>query len=79
MEEMEMSVYTWAWIMWGVMFLAIEGVTAFNKPKGDTLSEHIWKWARVRGKGAGWNIRRIGLLVFLGWLLLHLGFGLGPT
>lgn len=38
-----MSVWTWAWIAWGIAFLAIEIPAARNRRRGDTLSEHIWR------------------------------------
>lgn len=70
--------YTVAWIVWGVMFLAIEGGAIFNKKKGDTLSEHVWKWIGKRGhpKPKGYKVRRGALGVFLLWLIGHFFGGL---
>ena len=34
-----MSVWTWAWIGWGVYFAVVEGMALFNSKPGDTLSE----------------------------------------
>jgi hypothetical protein len=44
---------------------------ALNKQPGDTLSEHVWDWASIKGKGGGWRLRRVGLLMFLAWLVAH--------
>jgi hypothetical protein len=63
--------FTIAWLIWILQFVAIEGVALCNKQPGDTLSEHVWDWASIRGKGAGWRARRFALLAFLCWLLLH--------
>ncbi len=66
-----MSGYTIAWIGWIIMFLAIEGIALVDKDHGNTLSEHVWKWFAVKDKPTGWQIRRIGLLFFLAWLVVH--------
>ncbi|HEY9416163.1 MAG TPA: hypothetical protein VIQ30_15485 [Pseudonocardia sp.] len=42
-----MSVFTWAWIAWGVAFAVIEGVALVNSRSGETLSEHVWAWIGV--------------------------------
>lgn len=42
-----MSVWTWLWVAWGLMFAVIEGVALFNSTRGDTLSEHAWAWLGV--------------------------------
>lgn len=70
--------YTTAWIMWGVMFLVIEGGAIVDKRPHDTLSEHIWRWIGIRGykKPNGWKARRAGLGIFLLWLVGHLLGGL---
>jgi hypothetical protein len=68
--------FTSLWIVWLVLFGAIEGVALANKTPGDTLSEHIWKWFSVRGKARGWMFRRAALFLFLVWLLLHM-MGIG--
>lgn len=71
-----MSGYTVAWIIWIIMFGAIEGMALIDKDRGDTLSEHIWTWFSVRDKGSGWRIRRGALIAGLSWLVVHLLFGL---
>lgn len=65
-----MNGYTVAWIMWLAMFGVIEGAALFNKDKGDTLSEHVWAWFKIR-ESRQWNIRRFALAGFLVWLLVH--------
>lgn len=66
-----MTAFTWAWIWWGAMFLVIEGLALLNKDKGDTLSEHVWSWFSIKNKGPGWKWRRLALVAFLAWLVLH--------
>ncbi|MFB4318472.1 hypothetical protein [Actinomadura sp. 21ATH] len=70
-----MSPYLAAWIFWVMMFFAIELPALFNRRQGDTLSEVIWNVFAVRGKPAGWQLRRLGLLVGLVWLVAHLVTG----
>lgn len=70
-------VWTLLWVVWIGAFLAIEGAAFISRRAGATLSEHVWSWFRVN---RGWGkpsvaIPRALLLVFLAWLLLHLGFG----
>lgn len=67
-----MSGYTFAWLLWGAMFVAIEYPAITNKQPGDTLSEHIWRWGAVKGKPRGWQWRRLVLLTSLSWLTAHL-------
>jgi hypothetical protein len=69
-----MSVFTWAWIFWLAMFAAVEGVAIFNKKPGDTLSEHIWAWFKIR-ESRQWNVRRWVLAIFLVWLTVHMVAG----
>ena len=66
-----MDPFTQAWIVWGGMFLAIEGAAVFNKRKSDTLSEHVWAWFSIKSKGRGWLYRRAALGGFLAWLTIH--------
>ncbi|MEW2354509.1 hypothetical protein [Spirillospora sp. NPDC029432] len=70
-----MSPYLAAWIFWVMMFFAIELPALFNRQRGDTLSEVIWNVFAVRGKPAGWQLRRLALLVGLVWLVAHLVTG----
>ncbi|MEX1655529.1 hypothetical protein ABZ960_20470 [Streptomyces pseudovenezuelae] len=70
-----MTVWSWLWVGWLGAFVAIEGKALFNKTKGDTLSEHVWKWfatARVDHDPTGWvRLRRFTLLAFMAWLSVH--------
>jgi hypothetical protein len=63
--------FTTLWVIWLALFVVIEGAAIFNKDKGDTLSEHVWAWFSIKGKGKGWRSRRFVLLAFLAWLTLH--------
>ena len=63
--------WTVGWLLWLAMFLAIEGAAIFNKEKGDTLSEHVWKWFAIRNKPSGYRLRRFVFLAFWAWLSIH--------
>jgi hypothetical protein len=54
------------------MFLVVEGAAITNRDRGDTLSEHVWKWFSVKEKALGWKQRRAVLAAFLAWLTAHL-------
>jgi hypothetical protein len=66
-----MNGWTVAWILWLAMFAVIELPAILNRDKGDTLSEHVWAWFAVKGKPRGWQWRRLTLIVFLAWLVVH--------
>jgi hypothetical protein len=70
-----MSGWTVAWIMWFVFFAAVEGAALVNKDRGDTLSEHVWSWFKIREKPRQWTVRRAVLAGFLVWLLVHMVAG----
>lgn len=64
--------FSWAWVGWILAFLVIEGLALFNKDKGDTLSENVWRWFGVKGKPSGKNsLRTMGLMGFMIWLAIH--------
>ena len=63
--------WTASWIMWLIMFGAIELPALLNKSKGDTLSEHVFRWFSLQGKVRAWRFRRFVLLSFLCWLVAH--------
>lgn len=71
-----MTVYTWAWIFWLAFFVVVEGVALVDKDRGDSFSEHVWKWFRITDKPRQWTWRRIVLAGFLVWLLVHLTAGI---
>lgn len=64
--------YTWGWMIWIGLFLVLESVAIVDKDPGDTFSEHVWKWFAIKGKGKGVKIRRLILVLFLTWLVIHL-------
>lgn len=66
-----MDGWTVAWLLWLGLFGAIEGAALVRKAKGDTLSEHVWKWFSIRGRSTGWQGRRAILVMFLAWLVGH--------
>ena len=59
------------WLMFGGLFLAIEGAALFQKEGTATLSYHVWKWAGIKDKPRGYKQRRLALLAFLTWLVTH--------
>lgn len=63
--------FTAMWVIWLLVFVAIEFYAIGREKKGDTLSEHVWRWFSVRGQGKFWLLRRMALGAFLGWLLFH--------
>jgi len=64
--------YTIIWGLWLLILLLVEAAALRNKKKGDTLSEHIWKWFSIKERGAMWRWRRGALLAILAWILVHL-------
>jgi hypothetical protein len=71
--------YLVGYLAGGLVILAVELVALLNRQRGDTLSEHVWRWV---GVGRRWTVvftlRRLVVVVFLGWLLLHLTTGWNP-
>jgi hypothetical protein len=64
--------FTIAWLIWLGGFVFIEGLALLNKEKGDTLSEHVWKWFKVKEpKSARRNLRVATLAGFMTWLGVH--------
>lgn len=70
-----MTTFTWLWIIWLAWFVVVEGAAIINKDRGDTLSEHVWRWFRIHDKPRQWTWRRIVLAGFLAWLLIHMVAG----
>jgi hypothetical protein len=75
-----LDIFTIAWLGWGAYFAIWEGLAIFNDKKGDTLSEHVWRWfavkdSRIDPEKANTftkkSIRRTALAAFLGWLVTH--------
>ncbi len=70
-----MSWYTMAWILWVAAFFVIEIPAIMNPKEGDTLTEHVRKWFSTRTKPSQWRLRRLVLLFFLVWLVVHFFLG----
>lgn len=73
------SAWSVAWIFWIVFFLVVETAAIISKrDPGGTFSENWWAFFRVHDRVPWWA--RTGMLavqlLFLGWLILHLPFGL---
>ena len=66
-----MTVWTVAWLLWLLAFCLIEGLALRNNVYGDTLSEHVWSWFSIKGRGSHWRARRFVLLALLAWLVAH--------
>lgn len=69
-----MSLFTIGWIVWALGFAVLEGVALVNKRKGDTLSEHVWKYFDVDTKR--WTFLRFVLTAGMVWLTGHFVFRL---
>jgi hypothetical protein len=66
---------TKSWLAWLAAFVVLEGKALADKRRGDTLSEHVWRWFGVKAQDpmpSGWvRFRRFSLLAGLVWLTLH--------
>jgi hypothetical protein len=67
-----MDRWTLGWVLWIAAFGALEGPALLNQTKGDTLSEHVWTWFAVTDTSHATRWRRLALLTFLAWLVVHL-------
>ena len=68
-----MTTPTWAWLLWGLAFLVLEGIGLFDNRAGGTLSELVWRTFRVRDRrptALTWGLRGV-LLAFMVWLTGH--------
>jgi hypothetical protein len=68
---------TLIWLIWLGIFVPLEIYGLWTNRRGDTLSENVWMWFHVMDKRPTvltWILRAV-LLVFLGWLTMHLVFG----
>lgn len=73
-------IWTILWLLWGVFFGVVEGAALVAQRRGNwggTLSEHVWKWAAV--KGYRWphliHLRRVAMLLFMAELTVHFASG----
>jgi hypothetical protein len=72
-----MTTPSWAWALWILLFVVLEGIGLWDGRKGGTFSELIWAVFRVhdrRPTALTWALRAV-LLGGLVWLVGHLGFG----
>ncbi|ROO85564.1 hypothetical protein EDD29_3110 [Actinocorallia herbida] len=70
--------FTLSWVIWILAFVLLEGAALARRAPGDTLSEHVWRWFRVkdpRPTALTWVLRAV-LLTGCVWLTGHLAFGL---
>lgn len=72
------------WMIWLAVtvtwFLAMELPALASRQAGDTFSEHVWRWLKVRSRVAGWKaslfiLARGGIILLLLWLTGHLAMG----
>jgi hypothetical protein len=67
--------FTAAWVIWLVAFVAIEAWALVRKKRGDTLSEHTWDWFCLKGSKGGKStwcvVRRVTFVAFWAWLTIH--------
>lgn len=66
-----MSVFAVGWLLWIAAFIGLEGAALKRKAPGDTLSEYVWAFFSVTGKGRAWQARRFALLAGVTWLAAH--------
>lgn len=76
-----MTGWTFAWLLWGLAFVVIEGLALWNdrdtRTEVDTLSQHVWGWFGIRRSkadpdaGRFVKLRRLTLLTFMVWLTAH--------
>jgi len=69
------TIWSWFWIGWLLLFVILEGITIFRKERGDTLSEHVWRWFHLWGPKSDlkpWQaVLRFVFLAFWAWLTIH--------
>jgi hypothetical protein len=69
---MNVTWFTWAWVLWILFFLVVEGIAVSNNIKGDTLSEHVWWLIGTGSERSGWNwFFRVFLAGLIAWLIPH--------
>lgn len=66
------NVYATLWILWLVVFLAIELTALWTGKPQYTLSEYVWRLERL---GTAWTFLRYFIAAFCLWLFLHMAFG----
>ncbi|MFE5971403.1 hypothetical protein ACFQ64_04480 [Streptomyces sp. NPDC056460] len=73
-----MDIWSWLWVAWLAAFGVIEGVALARSDRGDTFSEHVWKWFGIGRHDeprpvvtGSVRLRRFVLLAFCTWLWTH--------
>lgn len=61
--------YTVGWVLWLLAFAWLEGRAVLRKAKGDTLTEHLYRWLHLASPKA-WAGRGAMALLLL-WLTWH--------
>jgi hypothetical protein len=71
------SGYRWLWVAWIGVFLVLEFTAIIRRRGQDTLSEFVWHICKVTPGNTVWTWTAVHLFVvlFLVWLLLHIGWG----
>ncbi len=67
-----MDKYTVGWLLWGLWFAVEEGLALLSKKVPNTLTGHVQHWFSVNEHETFWLARRAILLLFLGWLMVHM-------
>jgi len=72
------ALFTAGWVAWIAWFAVLEGAALYRRRTGDTLSEHVWRWAAVKGPRSSARTWAGRLAVLAGgiWLTGHLAFGI---
>ncbi len=74
----DVPTYTLLWVGWLLYFLAVEIPSAVDNNPGGTLSEHLWAvlgLGRAAPVPLGVRLRRIVMVCFTAWLLVHIFTG----
>ena len=67
-----MTIYSYLWIVWVLMFCVVEYFALTNGIDGDTLSEQVWKLIGTGSERSGLNwLWRVGLGAGFAWLVPH--------
>lgn len=69
-----MTVFSWLWIVWGAMFVGVEGAALVIKDRPAapaTLTANV-RWL-INGAGVWHHTARVILTVLLAWLPFHFG------
>jgi len=62
-------VFTTAWVLWLLLFAAVEGVALASRRPGRTLTAHLRAWLSL-GSRTRWAGRLV-MIALLAWLCFH--------